>query len=40
MLRNKDILLVDDESSVLLTLRMVVEGQGYDVTTAQTAPGA
>ncbi len=36
----KTVLLVDDEPSVLLTLRMVFEGEGYDVTTAQSCAEA
>ncbi len=35
MSQNKTILLVDDESSVLVTLQLIFEGEGYVVTTAQ-----
>src|SRR5438270_10909351 len=34
MARKPSLLLVDDEASVLLTLSMVFEGDGYSVTTA------
>lgn len=34
MLAKRSILIVDDEDSVLQTLRMVFENEGYDVSTA------
>ena len=40
MPKKKTVLLVDDEHGVLLTLRMVFEGEGYDVTTAQSCAEA
>jgi two-component system response regulator GlrR len=36
MSEKKTILLVDDEASVLLTLSMIFEGEGYVVTTAES----
>lgn len=38
--RKPSLLLVDDESSVLLTLSMVLESDGYSVTTASSAAEA
>jgi len=38
--KRKSILLVDDESSVLLTLRLVFESEGYEVTTAENCAEA
>ena len=35
MPKKKTILLADDEDSVLLTLSMILEREGYDVTTAE-----
>ena len=40
MFRKPSLLLVDDESSVLLTLSMVLEGDGYSVRTASSAAEA
>lgn len=40
MKKKKTILLVDDETSVLLTLRMVFEKEGYEVTTAENGGAA
>ena len=37
MTRKPNVLLVDDEESILATLRMVFEGEGYQVHTAQSA---
>lgn len=36
MSKKKTILLADDESSVLLTLSMIFEAEGYDVITAES----
>ena len=36
----KTILLVDDENTVLLTLRMILKGADYDVTTAKSGAEA
>jgi DNA-binding NtrC family response regulator len=36
----RTILIVDDEESVLQTLRMVFEGEGYDVSTARSCSEA
>lgn len=35
--RKRSILLVDDEVNILLTLRMVFEREGYEVTTAESS---
>ena len=40
MLKQRSLLLVDDESSILQTLRMVFEEQGYKVVTAQSCAQA
>lgn len=40
MLKQRSLLLVDDESSILQTLRMVFEEQGYQVVTAQSCAQA
>lgn len=40
MPKKKTILLVDDESSVLTTLSMILKGEGYLVTTAESASEA
>src|SRR5438132_6809265 len=40
MTRRRSILLVDDEISVLQTLRMILEREGYKVTAAQTCAEA
>ncbi len=36
----RSVLLVDDESSILQTLRLVFEGEGYDVATAESSAEA
>ena len=36
MPRKRSLLVVDDESSVLLTLRMILEKEGYDVITDES----
>ena len=40
MPRKRSILVVDDESSVLLTLRMILAKEGYDVITAESCAEA
>jgi len=40
MTRRRSILLVDDEISVLQTLRMILEREGYEITTAQSCAEA
>ena len=40
MLRKASLLLVDDESSILQTLRMVLEQEGYQVVTAESCAEA
>ena len=40
MTRRRSILLVDDEISVLQTLRMILEREGYKVTAAQSCAEA
>ena len=40
MTRKRSLLLVDDESSILQTLRMVFENEGYQVITAQSCAEA
>jgi CheY-like chemotaxis protein len=40
MAKKRSLLLVDDESNILQTLRMVFEQQGYDVLTAQSCSEA
>jgi len=36
----RSVLLVDDESSILQTLRLVFEGEGYEVATAESCADA
>lgn len=40
MVRKRSILLVDDEVSILRTLRMVFEHEGYEVATAESSSQA
>ncbi len=40
MSRKSSLLVVDDESSVLLTLRLILEKEGYDVITAASCSEA
>jgi CheY-like chemotaxis protein len=40
MASKRSILLVDDETSILRTLRMVFEHEGYDVSTAESSTQA
>jgi CheY-like chemotaxis protein len=40
MVRKRSLLLVDDESSILQTLRLVFEGEGYSVVTADSCAQA
>ncbi len=40
MALKRSVLLVDDESSILQTLRMVFEGEGYEVATAKSSAEA
>ncbi len=40
MVLRRSVLLVDDESAILQTLRMVFENEGYEVSTAQSCAEA
>ncbi len=40
MVLRRSVLLVDDESNILQTLRMVFENEGYEVSTAQSCAEA